>query len=406
LDGNPTEGSKRTPMLPDAIQHILDRLSTPIPDDENIDAETEARGEIQDQLVELGRQDERVVLRIIPILADKRRTGRYQFASVLLRIGPGAKAAIPALLRILEDKGEQDSIRSMARNALGYMGPDVVPVLGRRLKDSDDAYVRRAIAGALGRTAEFGQSGIPVLVASFLDKDAGVRSNAVESLAAFGARAVPALRDSLRHESMAVRACSAEVLIKADPECAPIVVPALIEASKQPDVAARIHAAKAWSKLAERGTDLAAVVGELMTRRAVASLADLLNDPEEDVSHNVAYGLGGIGPAAEPAVPALINALSDQSEFVRGYAARTLGSIGPVARPAVMSLVKAAKDESDGVREFTLSALAQIGPEARSALPSLEEMLKEKELDDALRAEVNSVIKSIKAKGGVRKRLP
>jgi len=66
-------------------------------------------------------------------------------------IGPGAKAAVPALLKAVGD--ENDIVRAAAAEALGRIGApakDIVPMLRAALKD-DSEYVRQSAAAALRR---------------------------------------------------------------------------------------------------------------------------------------------------------------------------------------------------------------------------------------------------------------
>src|SRR2546421_679467 len=75
---------------------------------------------------------------------------RLRALEALGRIGPGAKAAVPALLRALEDRAPQ--YRVLAARALGGIGPAderVVPVLVRLFAEELTTGMSFAAAEAL-----------------------------------------------------------------------------------------------------------------------------------------------------------------------------------------------------------------------------------------------------------------
>jgi HEAT repeat protein len=85
---------------------------------------------------------------------------RWAAADALGRIGPGAKAAVPALLEALQD--EQASLRALAAQALGEIGREggaraAVPALIKGLRDPE-RQARRQAAWAL---AKLGAAGTP-----------------------------------------------------------------------------------------------------------------------------------------------------------------------------------------------------------------------------------------------------
>src|SRR3954447_6351230 len=77
-------------------------------------------------------------------------SARLEAAAALDRMGPRAKAAVPALAGALKDADVH--VRKMAALALGDIGPDAggaVPALVEALRDESEA-VRRRVAVALG----------------------------------------------------------------------------------------------------------------------------------------------------------------------------------------------------------------------------------------------------------------
>ena len=72
--------------------------------------------------------------------------------------------------------------------------------------------------------------------------------------------------------------------------------------------------------------------------------------------------LGGIGPAAAPAVPELIRTLADYNVVVRWSAANALADIGPAAAEAVPQLAHAVKSTHAVFRCMTTDERKGIGP--------------------------------------------
>ncbi len=76
--------------------------------------------------------------------------------------------------------------------------------------------------------------------------------------------------------------------------------------------------------------------------------------------NTAAYAIGGMGPAAEPAVPALIAALKDPEAAVRFPVCIALREIGPAARDAVPALTETLEDRNEDVSAMARKALISI----------------------------------------------
>ncbi len=112
----------------------------------------------------------------LALAKDKDAKGRASAAEALEKIGPEAKAAIPALTELLKDKDER--VRYYAGMALGRIAP-ISTVL--KLLNDEDRIVRGATAIALGRRTEpDNKIVIPALTGLLNDKDEGVRGAAAE----------------------------------------------------------------------------------------------------------------------------------------------------------------------------------------------------------------------------------
>ena len=88
-----------------------------------------------------------------------------------------------------------------------------------------------------------------------------------------------------------------------------------------------------------------------------------------DVRGFAAMALGGLGPAAQDAVPALVPLLKDPKASVRRAAASALGGLGPAAQDAVPALVPLLNDPEADVQWAAAVALDQIGPRPRTPSP-------------------------------------
>ena len=229
---------------------------------------------------------------------------RQQAAQTLSKIGPDAKAAVPALTEVLKDKDKD--VRDAAAEALGKIGPEAkaaVPALIEALKDQYE-HVRELAAQALAQIGPEAKEAVSALIEALKDQDKSVRINAAQALAQIGPEAkeaVSALIEALKdqNEDIGIPACAAEALGKIGPE-AKAAVPALTEALKYKSA-----------------------------RRAAPSYADVLRYRSVMVRAFAAEALGKIGPEAKAAVPDLIEALKDKDKDVRRAAASALGKIGP-----------------------------------------------------------------------------
>jgi HEAT repeat protein len=109
-------------------------------------------------------------------------TVQMQGAFGLSRLGPEARAAVPALIEAL--KGKDTLVRAHAALALGRIGPQAspaVPVLTELLGDPEWT-VRRQAALALGRIGSEARMAIPGLEKLGHDPDQLVRQAAQEAL--------------------------------------------------------------------------------------------------------------------------------------------------------------------------------------------------------------------------------
>ncbi|OGS10446.1 MAG: hypothetical protein A2234_00800 [Elusimicrobia bacterium RIFOXYA2_FULL_58_8] len=165
---------------------------------------------------------------------------REEVVDALWKIGPSAKAAVPALINLFHHK-KMDNLVPKAVRALANIGPEAALELVKVINDKTST-VREVAALAL---AKFGESYVPVLVDALKDEDSEVRGSAALALGRIGPgakNAVPALIEVLRssvtsvNEEHNVRAAIALGDIGPNAKEA---VPALIESLKDDDALRR-----------------------------------------------------------------------------------------------------------------------------------------------------------------------
>lgn len=284
-------------------------------------------------------------------LADQDVAARWYAAYALGEFGPRAAAAVPALRKVLENRGEHEYVRGGAARALGCIGPgaeSAVPLLIETLASEHHVAVRRNAAWALGRLGPAARSAVPALRKRLDDADAAVR-----------VKAAVALWQIDRHG-----------------ESIPLLG-AMARSNRQPE------AYEAVLALGEVGPEAA----------ATAALVEVLGAGDDDSSRAAARALGCFGPAAMPAIKPLLDA---PEETVRRRAVEVLGRMGAGAAPA---LIHALKDPSPLARAAAARALGRLGPSANEATSALLESLSDQ--DAQVRATAAWALKQIeKAAGG------
>ena len=262
-------------------------------------------------------------------------------AEMLARIGPDARAAAPAVARLLRTKRDE-AFRKQAIAALRYMGssdPAVLEALARAVPESEEA------ALALIDRGQEAKAAVPVL-STLLGERKTIR-RVTRILLALGRDAAPAtdaLIDALLIEVDRPAGGSIDARhTNAGPVLARIgapAVPGLVRLLGHENALVRYRALETLEAM-EPGEATGAVRGmvALMTREkhACGPLA--------------CRALAKLGPKAEGAVPALIPLLRHESVETAGHAARTLGSIGAAAKAAVPAL-RAATKRTDRAKKW------------------------------------------------------
>ena len=257
-----------------------------------------------------GADAQAAVPSLVKLLDDRVADG---VMTTLAAIGPGA---VPALQSALDD--ERESVRVNATQTLGKIGREAKqtsPDLRQLVAKDPSSRVRTEAALALGYIGADPESCILQLVAALEDSESTVRGSAVAGLGLFGNPALPALRQALAHRDKRVRLIAVTTLGGFGP-----------------------HA-----------------------EAAVPELTRVVEAEPDSLTQNLAIvSLGKIGPPAAPAVPTLLELCEHGDHHTRSWVFNALGNIGSAAESAIPTLTTALDDHSDLARKAAQKALRKI----------------------------------------------
>ena len=217
------------------------------------------------------------------------RAVRSRAYSLLSRLGPTARSAVPRLIPLL--RSSDSEIVNQSASILGNIGPDAriaVPALIALLKYGDTTGKRIAVyaLGSIGLSAHEAREALPLIIKRLETcTNEGDRVSVVKLLGMIGDDASPA-------------------------------VPALIDALHDPESRTRAQIAKALGRIGP-GASV-----------AVPPLTEMTKDEWWYVRENAAVALGKIGAKSSVAIPALVPLQQhDPNEDVRNAAAEAIGLI-------------------------------------------------------------------------------
>ena len=300
----------------------------------------------------------------IPVLVEglqqKDEQVRLLASQYLLMSGSVAKAALPALAKLLDDKAPE--VRFEA--ALAMVGLDkssaagTVPALTEGVKTGTDSNATRA-AKALAQLGPVAKDAVPELVKKFGAKNAHLRLYAAEAAARIDPAQAPAAVEVLvallkdkKFKSNMVRAYALTALRHIGPP-AKSALPTLTELLKDDEP---FHADVALAMLAI-GTDEA--------KPALEWVRKVMADKSHDDLYDLMVRLPELGRAARPLVPELTAMLKSKTPFERKNAIEALGAIGADAKDALPELkALAEKDPRNDVRQLATEAVESITKKA------------------------------------------
>jgi HEAT repeat protein len=297
--------------------------------------------------------DDSVVQQIVSALnvglSDSHESVRASAAVAISWIGPRAKPAVPALVRLLDDPDPQVSKNVVsAIRAMGPEAKEALPELEQSLTHGDD-HRRVNIAGAMRMNGAAPSTFVPALI-DILSKEGPAHYAAME-LAQLGDPAVPALLHAFKDKDSVSRGNAAysianmagwEKLTKDQEK----VADALIELSQDEDRTVVWHAVQAIGSV------------HAAPARSVPTLISFLNHPDPTIASNAVDALVEFGEEAKPALPSLIALLgSEKKSLGVGHAIFGIG----VDRAVADAISKTTVNERDA--NWLLSPLYEY-PEA------------------------------------------
>jgi hypothetical protein len=201
----------------DSIPMLLDWLS--------LDERDYVQPQYQQRLNELLGRVKWVSLRFQPHPRPSRTSLAFQ---VLCQLGPEGKAAVPGLVRMLEDPNA--GLRDLASRILAEIGPASVPALIQTLSKEDEA-VKVMAAATLERIGAGARPAIPALRATLGLSPLSVRFAAARALVACGDnphQVISVLLEAVRAGEPEMRASAYRALGSLGPR-AQSAVPTLVE---------------------------------------------------------------------------------------------------------------------------------------------------------------------------------
>jgi HEAT repeat protein len=220
---------------------------------------------------------------------------RQNCANALSHIGPSAAAAMPMLIKVLNDPVEM--VRYNARQALEAIGPHAIPALTAAVETSDP--LRCAQAGCvLLKLERRSPVAIRRMGTMLTDDNALVRAAAAEALTNAGDEAETVLDqmiDALLNDSYyLVRSKMASALCEMDPPPRKAKVSLMASALRDPSELARYWSVQALGRIHPLLPDVV---------RLLTSILE--NDPDVGVRLAAARCLGDCGSSAKKALRAL-----------------------------------------------------------------------------------------------------
>jgi HEAT repeat protein len=299
------------------------------------------------------RDIQEIVPQLLEFLKDPDINVRNNVPQILEEMGPVAAAAVPALIKTLDD----DSIVAHnAMRALGAMGsaarPAVAPLLRRfenaKPREWEVDVERETILTTLERIGPAAVEAVPRLIEWLPDYPQAART--LGKIGPEAKTAVPALQKVFANEKGVARSWSAFALVKITGKTEPYVSTLAERFTRSKDDRERRSALEA---LAELGSDARAALPVFV--RAVNEK----NIRRSEFRDAAARGLVHFGPDAKEAVPDLIDMVKTAYHSGKIAAAEALGAIGPEAKEAIPSLLQMAEEDIE-FRPVVDKALARI----------------------------------------------
>jgi len=313
----------------------------------------------------------------VPALVQKLSDEGYRrlVVEVLGEIGPGAEAAVPALVKVLSGVGDDLELQREVFIALAAMGPKANAATTAMMKILQDPTAVESRAGAAYVLARIGEKkALPLLRDLIREaKDEKILRSCSWALVTLDPQNGDNIKVALPHLLQATTADLSLVrreALAAFGTLGPAAIsalPSVLElAANDPDAAVRIEALHTLAKIQAPAKDVLPV--------AIASLENA--DP--GVRNAARYLLGTLGEEAHSTAPALRESLRRGNELEKLLSAWALVNVQPSkenAQVAVPLLLTALQHPNPAVRAEAATTLGKIGAgsgEIRSALEAVQ----------------------------------
>ena len=326
---------------------------------------------------------------LIKDLSSGDKAKRREAARSLSFLGPKAKAAVPALVKGLDDDEEQVFFWSVT--ALAKIGPDAqeaTPELIDRLRRSPRRYKDQIQVRIIHALTQIGSPAIPKLSEALSSNDKSIRYGAAIVLGNLGPdaqEAAPKLFDLLKDETEKIRAASGSALGKMGPSAYPQIMQGL--SSENDKVRGAAASAVIWlpkdslpairlaEQLTQETSDDVKVIGLKALSQigfSASRLFPLLKPTlDTDVTQLKQAGLSGIlslRPNSKVAVPYLVSRLNSPETNKRSQAIDILGRMGKDAQEAAPKLILQLSNAGEEEQKNICRALINIGPASIPAI--------------------------------------
>lgn len=358
-DSEPTVAMRALSTIADGGVEVVPALTTALD-------QREARYWACLALGEMGPQAKEAVPALIKVLEDDRPEVRLQSAIALAEIGPDAKPAAGALTKLLDDPFE--SVQGAAIFALGRLGDPSAAAALKKMEGSTSPFLHMLATWALAKMNRNDEQrmseAIQRLVNALADKNREMASMAAKALSDL--EVDPTKVRPLIDKLIAAKPDVSERVLNAFALLGPKDVPQAIAALKDPQ--RRVRALQVIARLGPEAS------------QATGPLIDVLKTGDSATKTEALYALGAIGQASQEAVVPISNLLGDSDVRVVQAAIYALGKIGPAAKEAIPALVKLNQSDDELLRLTSVWAILKIGPQneqlKKEAVPILTNALK------------------------------
>ncbi|GEM_PF-3928600 len=322
---------------------------------------------------------------LIELLGSERGDVSAQIACAITRWDETPAAAIPSLLRAL-DEAEGGEVRAGIILGLPRLGPRAAEAVPRLLEIAGDpaAADRSTALRALSQIAPKHPKAVELALKGIDDPDGWVSQESYTLLGRAGPVIVPTMIQWLREGTTEHRRIAARMLAMIDP-LAVEALPTLLKAGSDPSLEVRRNSMEALGKigpvaneavptlvraLSDDDSGVRDAASSALERIDAQALAEALPHrfiPEDIAKRHLDSLLGPLAGNPRAELDLLDVVLGDPDPVVRRAAARTLARRAPGDPDAMAMLVRAAGDDDYRVQQEALPGLGHLGEGAEEA---------------------------------------